>query len=141
MWQAGARMFLDRPLTGVGLQDLKAEYPRYRPEGAKESPGHLHSVPVQIAATMGTFGLCAFLWLYGSLLVAAATGLRRDLAAGGLEAGLRLGVLGALAGFAVSGLFEWNFGDEELLYLLFIVTGLAWSARGGASARGEGAAA
>ena len=46
-----------------------------------------------------------------------------------VEAGLRLGALSGLAGFAVAGLFEWNFGDEELLFLLFTVLGLAWSAR------------
>ena len=40
-----------------------------------------------------------------------------------------VGVLAGLAGFFVAGLFEWNFGDEELLYLLFTLAGLAWSAR------------
>lgn len=133
MWEAGARMFRDHPITGVGLQDLKPIYARYRSPAAQERAGHLHSVPVQIAATMGTIGIAAFLWLYGSLFVAAAVGLGRDLAAGGVEAGLRLGVLGGLVGFLVAGLFEWNFGDEELLYLLYTVVGLAWSARGAAS--------
>jgi hypothetical protein len=41
-----------------------------------------------------------------------------------------LGVVGALAGFVVSGWFEWNLGDEELLYPLYVLTGLAWAARG-----------
>jgi len=34
-----------------------------------------------------------------------------------------------LAGFIVAGLFEWNFGDEELLYGLYTLVGLAWAAR------------
>ena len=46
-----------------------------------------------------------------------------------LAAGLRLGALGGLAGFAVAGLFEWNFGDEELLYPLYTLAGMAWAAR------------
>jgi hypothetical protein len=29
----------------------------------------------------------------------------------------------------VAGLAEWNFGDEELLYPLFFMVGLAWAAR------------
>jgi len=46
-----------------------------------------------------------------------------------VETGLRVGVLAGLIGFLVAGLFEWNFGDEELLFLLFTLSGLAWSAR------------
>ena len=129
MWEAGARMFRERPLTGVGLQDLRALYPRYRSPAAREIPGHLHSDWVQIAASMGIVGLAAFAALYGSLLVAAGSGLRAMIPRSDLAAGLRLGVLAALVGFLVAGLFEWNFGDEELLYLLYVMVGLAWSAR------------
>jgi O-antigen ligase len=128
MWQGGLRMFRDHPLTGVGLEDLKPIYRRYRPPAAHELPGHLHSVYVQIAASMGVVGLAAFAWLYGSLFRAAGGGLRAMLRAPDLAAGLRLGVTAGLAGFLVAGLFEWNFGDEELLYLLFVLVGMAWSA-------------
>ena len=130
MWDAGLRMFRDHPLTGVGLQDLHALYDRYRAPGAVERVGHLHNVIVQIAATMGVVGLAAFTWLYGSLVSTAAAGLRPLLARRGLAAGLKLGVVAALAGFLVAGFFEWNFGDEELLYPLFTLVGLAWAATG-----------
>ena len=130
MWDAGLRMFRDHPLTGVGLQDLHALYDRYRSPAATERVGHLHNVIVQIAATMGVAGLAAFTWLYGSLVSAAAAGLRPLVQRRGLAAGLKLGVLAALAGFLVAGFFEWNFGDEELLYPLFTLVGLAWAATG-----------
>lgn len=130
MWIAGGRMFADHPLTGVGLQDLKPIYERYRPPGAREGAGHLHSVPIQIAATMGLVGLVAFAWLYFALIRCGAARIAVSLAAGGVGAGIRLGLVGALAGFFVAGLFEWNFGDEELLYPLYVLAGLAWAARG-----------
>jgi len=129
MWEAGLRMFRDHPITGIGLQDLRAVYDRYRSPDATQRAGHLHSVPVQIAATMGIIGLVAYLFLYGALFRAAAEGLRPMLRKPDLGAGVRLGVVAALAGFLVAGLFEWNFGDEELLFLLYAMVGLAWGAR------------
>jgi O-antigen ligase len=128
MWEAGVRMFRDHPLTGVGLQDLHDVYDRYRSPLSTERAGHLHNVIVQIAATMGVVGLAAFTWLYGSLVAAASAGLARRVKRRGLAAGLKLGVLAALAGFLVAGFFEWNFGDEELLHPLFLLVGLAWAA-------------
>ena len=135
MWHAGWQMFLDRPITGVGLQDLKPLYLVYRTAGSTEVVGHLHNVYVQIAATMGIVGLAAFAWLYGALLRAASAGIgfgraqRQRWRDEGLAAGVRLGVTAALLGFLVAGLFEWNFGDEELLYPLYTLVGIAWASR------------
>src|SRR5205085_7292681 len=126
MWRAGLRMFRDRPWTGVGLEDLKPVYERYKVPEAHEPAGHLHSVPVQIGATMGVVGLAAFLWLVIALFRTAAG---RMSPPRGLAAGVRAGATAALAGFLVAGLFEWNFGDEELLYLLYTLIGIAWAAR------------
>lgn len=129
MWQGGLAMFRDHPITGVGLQDLQPIYERYKPPQAAERAGHMHSVPVQIAASMGLVGLIAFVLLYGSLFVAAGRGLRPMMAAGGVAAGLRASVVAMLVGFLFAGLFEFNFGDEELLYLLYPLVGMAWAAR------------
>ena len=129
MWDAGVRMCRDHPLTGVGLQDMHELYDRYRAAGSVERAGHLHNSFVQVAASMGVVGLAAFAWLYGALARAAAAGLKPLLRQRGLAAGLKLGVLAALAGFVVAGCFEWNFGDEELLYPLYLLVGLAWGAR------------
>jgi O-antigen ligase len=140
MWQAGLRMFADHPVTGVGLQDLHPLYEVYRAKEAREPAGHLHDVFVQIAATMGAVGLGAFLLLYAGLFRAASAGLRDRAGSDGLAAGVSLGVTGALAGFLVAGLFEWNFGDEELLDLLYVLVGLAWATRswGARDSRSDG---
>jgi len=129
MWDAGLRMFRDHPVTGIGLMDLKPVYDRYKLPQAHERAGHLHSVPVMVLATMGLVGAIAFLVLVAALLRCAGGGLRPMLRPPSLEGGLRLGVLAALLAFLTAGLFEWNFGDEELLFVLYTMAGLAWAAR------------
>jgi O-antigen ligase len=139
MWQAGVKMFRDHPWTGVGLQDLHALYDQYRSPESVERAGHLHNAYIQIAASMGVVGLAAFAWLYTSLMRAAWGGLRKVEAhalPSGVSAGVRLGVTAALAGFLVAGLFEWNFGDEELLYHLYTLVGIAWASRAWEEAAG-----
>jgi O-antigen ligase len=132
MWEAGLRMLRDHPWTGVGLQDLHALYQRYQSPGALEPAGHLHSVYVQVAATMGIVGLAALVFLVSGLLRAASRafrGYRRTRDPGArFGAAISLGVTAALVGFFVSGLMEWNLGDEELVDLLYVLVGIALAA-------------
>ncbi len=125
MWEAGARMLRDHPWTGVGLQDLHSLYETYKSPGAIEPAGHLHSVYVQVAATMGLIGLAALGFLAVGLMRAASRAFRDARPFG---AAISLGVSAALAGFWVSGLMEWNLGDEELLDLLCVLVGIAFAA-------------
>jgi O-antigen ligase len=139
LWTAGWRMFQEHPITGVGLQDLHPLIERYRPPGAHEQHGHLHSIYVQIAATMGLIGIAAFGWLAWGLFETAGRGLKAALTrpppeADGLGHALRVAAVAALSGFLVAGLFEWNFGDEELLDFLFTLIGLACGASGWSAA-------
>lgn len=142
MWRAGLRMFHDRPLTGVGTQDLHPLYLRYKDPDAKERVGHLHSVWVQVAATMGIVGLAALAWLFAGLARSAAGGLRAELRGpprgDGFDLALQMGAAAGLAGFVLAGLFEWNLGDEELVDLLCVLVGMALAAsRRGVSPRSD----
>ena len=132
LWDAGWRMFREHPVTGVGLQDLKPWVARYRSPEAHEPPhGHMHNVYLQVLVTMGVIGFAAFVYLVTALWRTAARRLRVDaraLDADPFGMALRIATVAALAGFLVAGLFEWNFGDEELLDLLFTLIGLAWAA-------------
>ena len=134
LWDAGWRIFRDHPVTGVGLQDLKPYVARYRSPEAHEPPhGHMHNMWLQVAVTMGIVGVAAFAWLWVGLFRTAAWRLRHDLRdpdADRFGLTLRLAAVAALTGFFVAGLFEWNFGDEELIDFLFTLVGMAFAASG-----------
>lgn len=132
MWRAGIRMLADRPVTGLGLQDLRPAYERYKDPDARERVGHLHSVWFHVAATMGAVGLGALIFLFAGLGRAAASGLRRRLRApperDAFDLAVQLGVAAGLAGFILAGAFEWNLGDEELIDALCVLVGMAYAA-------------
>jgi O-antigen ligase len=130
MWDAGARAFRDHPLTGVGLQNLTPLLDRYRSPQAVEHPAHVHNSYLHVALGTGVVGLLAFIALCVALVVTCAAG-GPDLRRGrGLGAGVRLGVTAGVAGFLLAALFDHAFGDEQLLFLLFTLAGIAYAARG-----------
>ena len=123
IWENGLELFARDPWSGFGLHDLQAEYERVRTPD--EPPqGHMHSVPIQIAASMGVPGLLAFGWLF----VAFFRSLARARRAAGNDAFLRASIDGGEAGvvaFLAAGIVEWNFGDSEILTLLCFLIGAA----------------
>lgn len=128
LWDAGRRMFLDHPVTGVGLQDLGELYERYRSPLATEEHGHLHNVAIQVGATMGLVGLAALALLTVGFYRTAGRGWRAPIPPGSIRSALRAAAVAALTGFLVAGLFEWNLGDEELIDFLCVVIGMGYAA-------------
>lgn len=126
MWQAGARMVADRPFFGVGPGRVKALYPVYRVPGwVDPHPGHLHDNVVTVAAETGVPSAFAYLWLVAALLGSAAGSLRRlrmiDDGDGSAASGTVRGCLAAFAALFAAGLFEYNFGDVEILRLTLVL--------------------
>ena len=138
--KAGLQMIREHPLLGVGPEQIAKEFRRLH---AGERPpnyfyGHLHNTFLQIAAERGLPCFATFLWflfeLYAGLFrIAKNPDAERKWIA--------ISALAALSGFVVSGLFEYNFGDSEvLLLLLFIVSapfGVIHDNRGNADSLGE----
>jgi O-antigen ligase len=126
VWANGLELFAQNPWTGTGLHDLRDDYLRVK---APEDPveGHMHSVTVQIAASMGVPGLLAFGWLIVTAfreLSRAQAGTRR----GELPRAVVDGAEAGLVAFLSAGIVEWNLGDSEILALLFFQLGTAIAA-------------
>ena len=121
-WEAGWRMVQDAPLLGLGPGGVKLYYPEYRdPAARRPATGHLHNNLVQIAAERGLLGLAAWLAIWVAFFVQAGRIYARLPATRVDDRALVAGSLAAVGGFLVAGLFEYNFGDSEVIGLLWVV--------------------
>jgi len=114
MLSGGLRMIRDHPLLGVGPGQVKHVYPVYAPpEAIRRSTSHLHNSPLQITVERGVIGLGLWLWIFAAWFRCAIRAWRALPV--GADRALALGALLAVAAFLVAGLFEYNFGDTEVL--------------------------
>ncbi len=135
MWKAGRAMIADHPLTGVGPGRVKPLYPSYRVPGfVNPIPGHLHNNLVMIAAETGIPSLLAYLAFVGAFFLGALRILRRT-PRGDPARGVTLGAIGAMAALFAAGMFEYNFGDVEVLMATLVVATLPFAAARAAARR------
>jgi hypothetical protein len=129
VWREGVNLLVSKPrhiLVGVGMDSIKGHWRDWGLFAGGRIPwGHMHSNLLQIALERGVPAL--LLWL-AFLLVYART-LWRSLRSGTklewIERGVLLGALGGLAGFVTSGLVHYNWGDSEVVMVLYAIMGLA----------------
>jgi putative inorganic carbon (hco3(-)) transporter len=128
MLEAGRHLAIEHPVTGVGPGQLKHVYPSVATTDAlRRSTSHLHNTPMQIVAERGVVGLVAWLWIFAAFLVRASACLRRLPATAASDRALMLGALAATVTFLVAGLFEYNFGDTEVLLVMLAVMALPFA--------------
>lgn len=135
MWEAGARMVAERPITGFGdAKTAELSAPYYEPPMDRRY-GHLHSNPVHIAAIWGIPGLVLYLVFVVQQIRAVARRRRRDDRP--WADALRTAALASVAAFFVAGLTEWYFGDAESLLMAMIVYGLGAAPDDGTTSKGD----
>jgi putative inorganic carbon (HCO3(-)) transporter len=125
MWRSGFAMWRERPWLGVGPGGVKREYTAYAlPAAVKKRTGHLHNTPLQILVERGIVGLGAWLAIWVAFYARAIPLLRRLPATASRERALVAGGLTAVSGFLVAGLWEYNFGDSEVVMVAWVVMAL-----------------
>jgi O-antigen ligase len=86
------------------------------PDAVEKINPHLHNVPLQIAAERGLPALAMWLWFVVALIRDLAIRFRR-----GENAFLTAAAIACVTALLTAGLFEYNFGDSEVLMLFLIV--------------------
>jgi O-antigen ligase len=116
MVATGIDIFKDHPLTGVGPDNIKNVYDRYKPPEAELSNPHLHNNFLNVLAERGIFALICLVAAFVFILIQLIKKIKNSI---GFEKTIATGALFVFIGFLVSGMFEYNFGDSEIKFLLF----------------------
>jgi len=131
MWGTGVQIVRDHPWTGVGINGVKGVYQAYKhPNAVRDQRTHLHSNLFQIAAERGLIGVACWLWIWVAFYRQTWMIFR------GLEPGtprasaLVVGSLASITGFQVAGLFEFTFGDSEVIMLVYFLMALPYVVMG-----------
>ncbi|MBE3576123.1 MAG: O-antigen ligase family protein [Limnochordales bacterium] len=69
VYETSWNAFLDNPIAGIGLNNLKWRYEEYRPAGASGTQGIAHNLELQALAETGILGGLAMLLLVGVWLI------------------------------------------------------------------------
>lgn len=118
--EAAVAMFRQSPWLGSGLGSFREVCPQFR--HGNSVMGFAHNDYVQFAAEMGCAGLVLFgaaaFWMFGRVVRRWGVLVSRTPRNAGI------GVIGALVGFAVHGVFDWNLHVPANAWLCAILCGL-----------------
>jgi O-antigen ligase len=111
-------------LVGVGMDSIKGHWQEWGLfDNGRQPVGHMHSNLLQIALERGVPALIVWLLLiavYARMLI----GIIRASVDLPEARGIALGAFGGLAGFFVSGLVHYNWGDSEVVTVFYFIMGL-----------------
>ncbi|HLA10840.1 MAG TPA: O-antigen ligase family protein [Pyrinomonadaceae bacterium] len=136
VWREGYQLLLSNPrhlLVGIGMDSIKGRWRQWGMfDGGKIPIGHMHSNLLQLALERGVPALLVWLvllGLYARVLLLLIRRLKKEAADAApegvwIERGLVLGALGGLAGFFVSGIVHYNWGDSEVVMIFYFLMGL-----------------
>jgi putative inorganic carbon (hco3(-)) transporter len=126
------RLIKDHPWMGVGPKNINRESLRYR--GSSEFPDwmyqHMHNNALQIAGERGIPGLLLWLGLMGQMGWNAFSVYRSSRLNAGEACTAATAALGCLAALLVAGMFEYNFGDSEVVTMFLFLMAAPYAFRG-----------
>ena len=125
IWHANLDMIKERPLLGWGYGNYKRfRAPFYARYPAADKTAHAHNDFLQVWVDGGLVSLGAFVYLFWVIVCDGWRTYRRLPAAAEPLRSLVLGGALAVVGFLVGGLTQYNFGDAEVVIVLWFTAGL-----------------
>ncbi|KAF0152665.1 MAG: hypothetical protein FD143_981 [Ignavibacteria bacterium] len=124
LWRAGLLIWKDYPFFGVGDIDLAVLYRQYKRPFDKEIQGHLHNNYFHILATLGLFGFIAVMILLIKMFFLHINNYKLT-AHIPFASSFTLGASGCFIAFVIAGLTEWNFGDHEIITMVWFTLALS----------------
>jgi len=128
VWREGFELLVSKPrhlLVGVGMDSIKGHWQEWGLfDNGRQPIGHMHSNLLQIALERGVPALIVWLLLlavYARMLI----GIIRASVDLPEARSIALGAYGGLAGFFVSGLVHYNWGDSEVVTVFYFIMGLS----------------
>jgi O-antigen ligase len=119
-------MISDHWLLGIGMGNYRSVMDQYRERYGAVSHAHAHNTLLQITTETGLLGLAAYLAIWFVFFKEVFVTFRSS--TDPMTRGLAAGSFGALVGFHVAGLFEYNFGDSEVAMMMWFMVGLGMAA-------------
>ncbi len=127
VWKTGIRMFTHKPLLGYGDIDLYKVYVKFRPNPEPdERHGHLHNNFIMWLVLFGIVGFAVLSGLFIKMLIDMFA-FYKNFASVPLLRDFILAGIGVFFSFHISGIFEWSFGDAEIMTIFWFVLGLVYS--------------
>jgi O-antigen ligase len=129
VWREGFQLLVSKPrhlLVGVGIDSIKGHWREWGLfDNGRQPIGHMHSNLLQIALERGVPALIFWLLLLAAYARMLIRIVRAKVSEPEVVHGLALGALGGLAGFFISGLVHYNWGDSEVVMVFYFVMGLS----------------
>jgi len=124
IWLANLDMVKDRPLFGWGYGNYrKFREPYYQRYPEANHSGHAHNSFLQIAVDSGLVGLTAFLAFFVVLLRTGWQAYQRLPPTAEPLRSFALGAWLSIIGFLIGGLTQHNFGDAEVVIVMWAMAG------------------
>jgi len=120
MWHSAWNIFLDHPITGVGLGNYEKVYlEQYISPDAKERQGHAHNNFLQVLADRGIIGFLGLNYLFGYILYSSYRRYSKVKDLWGLAVFL------VTISLLLQGLTEYNMGNLSVMRMYWFLLGLS----------------
>jgi hypothetical protein len=126
IWKTGIKIFKDYWLTGIGDLDLQKIYKVYKEPYLKENFGHLHNNFINWLVTFGLIGTLLIL-IFIVKVILFYYSLYKTIKNEPFVSSIALGSFASLFCFLFTGTGEYNFGDQEIMTVMWFILGLNYA--------------